>query len=281
MFPNMSLHTNVMKTILVISLMGVHVGALIRKVEQKEDTPAYAIDISFPMLNYTVSTNYPWLPHNVDPKNNPIPKEYENMPIQPLGDKQGFYEDYMQGCRDYWREDGDDEEEESVCDDHEASRIERNVDQPPGMVNYTDIGYKKIKCPPSVFKLLADFWEANKHDQEDEYWSEGNVFVNYWDVDAKFVNIHDDEYVGGGDHIVKEVWDAAVQTISEWTGQKLIPSSLYGIRVYKEGAVLSPHVDRLPLISSAIVNVAQDVDEPWALEVIGHDGVAKNVTVSA
>lgn len=39
--------------------------------------------------------------------------------------------------------------------------------------------------------------------------------------------------------------------------------SLYGIRVYKEGAVLAPHVDRLPLVSSAIINVAQDVDEPW------------------
>jgi hypothetical protein len=30
--------------------------------------------------------------------------------------------------------------------------------------------------------------------------------------------------------------------------------------------------DRLPLVSSAIINVAQDVDEPWPLEVYGHDG---------
>ena len=47
----------------------------------------------------------------------------------------------------------------------------------------------------------------------------------------------------------------------------------YGIRVYKEGSILAPHVDRLPLVSSAIINVAQDVDEPWPLEVYGHDGV--------
>lgn len=38
-------------------------------------------------------------------------------------------------------------------------------------------------------------------------------------------------------------------------------------------------VDRLPLVSSAIINVAQDVDEPWPLEVIGHDGKAHNVTM--
>lgn len=43
--------------------------------------------------------------------------------------------------------------------------------------------------------------------------------------------------------------------------------------------MLATHVDRMPLISSAIVNVAQDVDEPWPIEVIGHDGKAHNVTM--
>ena len=59
----------------------------------------------------------------------------------------------------------------------------------------------------------------------------------------------------------------------------MTPSSLYGIRVYKENAVLAPHVDRLPLVSSAIINVAQDVDEPWPIEVISHDGRAYNITM--
>jgi prolyl 4-hydroxylase len=38
-------------------------------------------------------------------------------------------------------------------------------------------------------------------------------------------------------------------------------------------------VDRLPLVSSAIINVAQEVDEPWYLEVYDHQGVAHNVTM--
>lgn len=45
------------------------------------------------------------------------------------------------------------------------------------------------------------------------------------------------------------------------------------------GAILAPHVDRLPLVSSCIVNVAQDVDEPWPLEVIDREGKAVNVTM--
>jgi hypothetical protein len=51
--------------------------------------------------------------------------------------------------------------------------------------------------------------------------------------------------------------------LSAWTGKQLAECSLYGIRLYKEGAVLAPHVDRLPLVSSAIINVDQEVDEPW------------------
>lgn len=75
------------------------------------------------------------------------------------------------------------------------------------------------------------------------------------------------------------MWNAARDTIEEWTGQRLAECSLYGIRIYEEGAVLATHVDRLPLVSSAIINVDQDVDEPWPLEVIGHDGRAYNVTM--
>lgn len=43
---------------------------------------------------------------------------------------------------------------------------------------------------------------------------------------------------------------------------------------------MNPHVDRLPLVSSCIINVAQDVDEDWILEVIDRQGKAVNVTMA-
>jgi prolyl 4-hydroxylase len=92
------------------------------------------------------------------------------------------------------------------------------------------------------------------------------------------VNVEDVAHKGGGSILKQKIWNAARDTIQEWTGQRLAECSLYGIRVYEEGAVLATHVDRLPLVSSAIINVDQDVDEPWPLEVIGHDGRAYNVT---
>jgi len=57
-------------------------------------------------------------------------------------------------------------------------------------------------------------------------------------------------------------------------------SSFYGIRVYTSGSILAPHVDRDPLISSAIINVGQDVDEEWPLEVYDHEGLAHNITMA-
>ena len=39
-------------------------------------------------------------------------------------------------------------------------------------------------------------------------------------------------------------------------------------------------MDRLPLVSSCIIQVAQDIDEPWPVEVISHAGVAYNITMA-
>jgi len=54
---------------------------------------------------------------------------------------------------------------------------------------------------------------------------------------------------------------------------------MYSFHLLTHTSIHLSDVDRLPLVSSAIVNVAQDVDEPWPIEVIGHDGKAYNVTM--
>lgn len=56
-------------------------------------------------------------------------------------------------------------------------------------------------------------------------------------------------------------------------------SNIYGIRVYTSGSILAPHVDRDPLVSSAIINVDQSVIEPWPLEAYDHGGRAHNLTL--
>jgi len=102
---------------------------------------------------------------------------------------------------------------------------------------------------------------------------------NHWETPSYLLSVEDPTYEGGGRVLKQHIWNAARDTIEEWTGYKQSECSLYGIRVYKEGAMLAPHVDRMPLVSSAIINVDQDVDEPWPLSVVGHDGIERNVTM--
>lgn len=137
----------------------------------------------------------------------------------------------------------------------------------------------KIRAPERVRQLLTDYWERNKHNKKTENWPAGNIYTNHWSSPTYIVSVEDNNLRGGGLNMKQAVWDAAKGTIEQWTGMELKPISQYGIRVYTEGAILNPHVDRLPLVSSCIVNVDQDVDEPWPLEVYDREGNAVNVTM--
>jgi prolyl 4-hydroxylase len=127
--------------------------------------------------------------------------------------------------------------------------------------------------------LLTAHWERNKKDKKIEVWPAGNIYTNHWAAPTYMVGVEDSGLRGGGAGLKQQIWDAAKSTIEQWTGMEQKPTSLYGIRMYTDGAILAPHVDRLPLVSSCIVNVAQDVDEDWVLEVYDRQGNAVNVTM--
>lgn len=128
--------------------------------------------------------------------------------------------------------------------------------------------------------LLYNHWEVNKNAREKEQWSSGNIYVNWWESPTYMVSVENNNLRGAGFSLKNKIWSAVQPVVEEWTGMELKPTSQYGIRIYTEGALLSPHVDRLPLVSSCIINVAQDVDEPWPLEVIDRRGMAVNVTMN-
>ena len=140
-------------------------------------------------------------------------------------------------------------------------------------------GFAKIPTPPDLWQLISEFWEHNHDQLSTERWEGGNVSVNHWESPTYMVSLHNTSLHGGGRDLQNKVWTAAQKTLEGWTGQSLRGCSLYGVRVYKSGSILMTHVDRLPLVTSAILNVAQDTDEPWPLEVIGHDGKAHNITM--
>ena len=140
----------------------------------------YGVDVSFPHHHTHVSTNYDWLPHNDPAKSSPShpnyappPNEYASMPVQRLGNRQDFYDEFMEGCRHH------EKTEHAAGDQTEADRISMNLRQPQSMLNYTDLGFAKIKTPEKVFKQIVKFWEENKGQEEVEEWFTGNTYTNH------------------------------------------------------------------------------------------------------
>ena len=185
-----------------------------------------------------------------------------------LGNRSQIYHNFMEGCHEYYRS----KHQASRCDGTEADRLEMSLRQPQSMVNYTQTGYKKIRAPKRFYDLLLQHWNTNQGKKSQEQWFVGNTYTNHWESPTFIVGVEDSKLRGGGSTLKKQLWDAVKETIEDWTGMEQEPTSMYGIREYTRNAMLSPHVDRLPLVSSCIVNVAQDVDEPWPLEIYDRQG---------
>lgn len=160
--------------------------------------------------------------------------------------------------------------------------------------NYTHAGYAKLDIPSNVQTILQDFWEANDWEThaKTETWDPSNTYVNHWESPTAILDLASSSSSSGRQvpHPLsqKQKWELVrgIQKVLEaWTKSPLVLTSLYGIRIYQEGSILAPHVDRLPLVSSAILHIASssssndDDEEPWMLEVIGHNGQAQNLTM--
>jgi len=145
--------------------------------------------------------------------------------------------------------------------------------------NYTSTGFEKIKTPKPLWDLINSYWLRNKDKGDIEDWGIGNIYSNNWAAPSRIVDIDDTGLRGGGSRLMDSISEAARPTIEEWIGMKLQEASVYGIRIYSTGAMVAPHVDRTPLISSCIINVDQDVDEPWMLEVYDRHDRAVNISM--
>jgi prolyl 4-hydroxylase len=126
------------------------------------------------MHHMEVSTNFAWLPHNVDPEHHPTPEEYEGMPIQPLGDVKQKHDEHMASCMNFYNET---DVETSRCWFNERDRVEQSLRQPQSMRNYTELGYTKIRTPEYAYKLIKEFYDANKHREKPERWAHGNIYT--------------------------------------------------------------------------------------------------------
>ena len=125
--------------------------------------------------------------------------------------------------------------------------------------NYTQVGFKKEKLDDQLFEKIKKFYTSNLEKNKPEF------------VEGGYVEIQETGEFGSDvielpDELRKEIHDSLKPQLETWSKTELIPTFVYGIRVYKKGSVLISHRDRLKThIISAIINVDQEVDEEWPL----------------
>jgi prolyl 4-hydroxylase len=239
-----------------------------------EDSSSYGVDVSFPMHHMTQKKEFhstndnAWLQQQQQQASTPS--------SLPLGTEPERYQQFMEGCVNYYNNQNNKEER---CWINERERIRLNLRQPAAVYNYTQLGFAKMQIPINLMRALTELWNQNQNQKRLERWAPGNIYTNNWLAPTYILNVEDTGLKGGGPHWRKWIVEQVREVLEEWTGQHLAETRLYGIRIYQNQSILSPHVDPLPLVSSVILNIDQDVDEPWPLEVIGLYGMAHNITM--
>jgi prolyl 4-hydroxylase len=185
---------------------------------------------------------------------------------------------------------------------------------------YTTLGYTTRRIPSESYKVLSRFFTTNAagpsflpyHHQHDdntkmkvlslgiwnEFWSAGYTYWNHWIRSGSNNNNNHNDNENKGSSIVDigrtdltyrfhpnhyaTLIDGVRNAVEEWTSTTVVLQASYGIRIYREGTIVAPHVDKLPFVLTAMLhiddNLLNDDDEPWIYELIGHDGLAHNVT---
>ena len=119
----------------------------------------YGVDISFPQHHATIQSS-----SSTSQPSSPL--------LVLLPGRQDFYDHFLETCRSH-------NTKPEICDENEVDRIDMNIRQPQSMVNYTSLGYTKVKVPSKVFKIIHKFWTDNVGREEVEDWDLGNTYTNH------------------------------------------------------------------------------------------------------
>ena len=145
----------------------------------------------------------------------------------------------------------------------------------------TPDGFRKVKIPEALYREIMNFYmmgRASAFPEFDPRDSTQHLTEFIASKDSRFPT----ELIPLTDEMKRKIFDGVMGVLQEWSGRLLSPTHCYGIRTYKRGAVLKKHTDGFETrIISAILNIDQSVDEPWALQIDDHEGNEHEVFLEA
>jgi prolyl 4-hydroxylase len=132
----------------------------------------------------------------------------------------------------------------------------------------TDLGFEVRPIPEGLHRLLSGLLALRSGRAVPE------------DADRNY-HLGDDPEIVPIDDVADEILRYLQPLHEAWCGVPLLPSAAYGLRRYRSGNRMGMHVDRLDThIVSSVLQIAQDVDEPWPIQ-LERDGRREDVLLSA
>lgn len=139
---------------------------------------------------------------------------------------------------------------------------------------FTRNGFFKLAIPNDLFVSLKAFYDDRKCLEVPEDSDAIGTFIK------SASKLSPATMIELNDTMRAMIFKSITPLLEEWAGRRLEPSTIYGIREYKNGAALTMHVDRIETHQvSAILNVAQSVKTDWPLQIHDHMGKLHQVVM--
>ena len=131
--------------------------------------------------------------------------------------------------------------------------------------SYTEVGFLKDKLNVHLVSKIRTFYNENQQHLKTEVVAGGYIETDSKQSASETIELTDD--------LRNEIHSSLLKKAESWSGIKLLPTYVYGIRIYNRGAKLNPHRDREEThIIGVIINIAQEVEQDWPLEIEDHQG---------
>ena len=130
--------------------------------------------------------------------------------------------------------------------------------------SYTKIGFTKEKLPAEIHNKIINFYKSNLSNKQEENVAGGYIQNAKGDKESSIT-------IELPDQLRDEIHFSIQDQLEEWSGIKLLPTYVYGVRTYLDGAILNSHKDRKEThIIGTIINIDQKVRDDWYLEIEDH-----------
>jgi len=144
------------------------------------------------------------------------------------------------------------------------------------VTRFTPYGFKLTKIPTLQFSKLKNALNRALRDW-DGIRDEFEIDIVHTPIPSKFVDLHGLDW---------EVLRELQSFHEEWAnGMQLKPTSIYGIRIYRNGSSLTMHYDKVHThVISSIMHIGHSYDndsEPWPVEIEDHDGELQTLSLEA